>query len=253
MHRAQPDDGLIEVLFLDMRVLSLRKGWVDSSNPQNMQTIYLFGPKAAYLFFVRGLYHLFSDGQSEFATEDNLPLSTLEDWDKKLESCYQLFNYAWATADDGCVIECCDRPHDHQSSQWKIKRYTAKSMSPIPDDHAASVWDLYPFRVTEIDDLGKMFAVVCASLRLYTSDDLSARQQEIDWLLDRLHREKDIADNPDCARALQGQKRYNGHLRQQLLQCRVEIQQTLSHAKRDVNAMKREKQRLLRAIFSWRT
>ncbi|MEO1388667.1 MAG: hypothetical protein AAFV85_15065, partial [Cyanobacteria bacterium J06634_6] len=241
-----------EVLFLDMRMLSLRKGWVDSSNPQNMQTIYLFGPKSAYLFFIRGLYHLFSNEQKEFSSgTQEQPLTTLAAWDQKLKDCYQLFNYAWATADDGCTIE----QTGSERKQWKIKRYSSKRMSPIQDKHAASVWDLYPFRVTEIDDLGKIFAVVCASLRLYTStssDDTAAREREIAWLLERLHREHDIENNPDCAEALKGQKRYNGHLYQRLLNCQAEIQKTIRGAKADVKRMKKEKRRLLEVIFSWR-
>ncbi|MEM6598064.1 MAG: hypothetical protein AAF635_07835 [Cyanobacteria bacterium P01_C01_bin.69] len=251
----------VEVLFLDMEMLSLRKGWVDSTNPQSMQAIYLFGPQSAYLFFVRGLYHLFSNDQQEFSRDKNQPSpETLAQWDKKLKECYRLFNYAWATADDGCTIEKTKErtveKTDSECKQWKIMRYAPKSMSPIPDDHAASVWDLYPFRVAEIDDLGKVFAVACASLRLYTSEDRATRVQEIDWLLERLHREKDIADNPDCAEALKGQKRYNGHLYRRLLKCQAEIQKTIDGAdgaELDLSKMKKEKTRLLEKIFSWRS
>ncbi|MEO1350316.1 MAG: hypothetical protein AAFW84_16180 [Cyanobacteria bacterium J06635_15] len=240
----------IEVLYLDMQLLTLHTGWVDPDNPKSTQLIYLFGPRACYLFFIRGLCYLCSDEKAEFPkqgiTSENL--RGLNAWDEKLEHCYRLFNYAWAMADDGCTIEQVAS----EENQWKIKRFAHKGMGMIPDPHAASVWDLYPYRVTEIVDLGKVFAAACAALRLYTSEtplDRDIRQKEVKWLLEGLHREHDFQTSPALIKALHGQRRYNGHLEVYFEQCKQKIENIIDKAQPNLDTMLEVRHELLRGIF----
>ncbi|MEM0979545.1 MAG: hypothetical protein AAGH78_04640 [Cyanobacteria bacterium P01_H01_bin.58] len=258
-----------QVLYLDMGYLAVRRGEIDSDNPESTESIYLFGPQACYLFFIRGLYHLCSDDKKEF--DKSTPVGknskqelSLQEWDKKLEKCYRLFTYAWAIADDGCAIDQ-NPTHD---GHWHIMRYENKSNGEkndknegdrgIPDAHAASVWDLYPHRVTEIADLGKLFAAVCAVLRLYTAYNPQTHQQEhqkrhreIQGLLDRLPITEDFYLAPNLKKALHNQHRYNGHIATYLRQSAKKIMDMTSDVKGELlpSEIANEKDKLLTQIF----
>ena len=213
------DDEEIKVLSLDIKYLVVSKREIDPHD-KRADPIYLFGPQACYLFFIRGLYHLCSSDRDEFSkSEESLSPENLSEWDAKLEQCYRLFSYAWAMADDGCKIE----DSKDKGVEQKIKRdFTGKSYG-ITDPHVASVRDLYPLRITEIASLGRVFAAACAVLRLHTQGDQEGREtrlEEMRWLLENLHREDDIENDYLLKEALEGQKRYNGHLEERLRQFR---------------------------------
>ncbi len=208
------NDENTAVLSLDMTYLAVRRNNIDSDNPKSTQSIYLFGPNACYLFFIRGLYLLCSDMREEF--QENSTVLSSSDWEEKLEKCYYLFTYAWAISDDGCTIEQVTGSED----RWKIRRHVNKQDETFLEPHAESVWDLYPYRVTEIADLGKVFAAVCASLRLYTSNDKNARRGEIDWLLQWLHKKPGFEQDNQLRTVLKGQNKYNGHLSDFLRECK---------------------------------
>ncbi|MGB7439740.1 MAG: hypothetical protein WA919_01615 [Coleofasciculaceae cyanobacterium] len=198
-------------LYLDMAFLSVRKGRLYPDDHQNTEPIYLFGPKACYLFFIRGLCHLLLPMREEFGDEDKQPTS-LSGWDKKLEHAYHLFSYAWAIADNGCIR--IERVESGEVSQ-KIKRNFTKTVADISDSHITSVRGLYPCRITEIADLGRVFAAACAVLRLSTQSNHTKRQLEIKSLLEGLHGKND----PISQEARKGQRRYNGHLAECLQNC----------------------------------
>ncbi|MEM6866787.1 MAG: hypothetical protein AAF528_00185 [Cyanobacteria bacterium P01_C01_bin.121] len=236
--------GEIKVLYLDMQSLALPRGAIDPDNPDSSQTIYLFGPKACYLFFIRGLYHLCSDDKEEFKSQKVTPKNQQE-WDQKLEYCYRLFNYAWAIADDGCKIEQVAKGE----TKWQIKRYVDRNGRATSDPHVASVWDLYPYRMTEIADLGKVFAAVCAVLRLYTSSKRQDREQEIDCLLTRLHKQPAFRNDAVFKAALKGQKRYNRHFESYLSNCKKNIRDVQNEAQVDKNSMLETRHELVSKIF----
>lgn len=235
------------VLYLNMRYLTVKRGSVDPNNPHSTQSIYLFGPAACYLFFIRGLYHLCSDDKLEFSEQEE-KAETLEEWDTKFEECYRLFNYAWAIADDGCTV---DQVSQDENKLCKIERYSPKSYKHITDADAASVWDLYPLRVTEIADSGKIFAAACAALRCHTSHDYDARDAEIKELFDRLHNQLSFNNSNDFKKALAGQERYNGNLEHYLAKCRKAIQKCRKNAEIVESKVRNKRGNLLEKLFSY--
>ncbi|MEM8610667.1 MAG: hypothetical protein AAGF93_01520 [Cyanobacteria bacterium P01_H01_bin.105] len=224
------------ILYLDMSYMALLRRYVDPDNSDSAETIYLFGPKACYLFFIRGLYHLCSKDKNEFYNsndddDEKGPVTNIEEWDSKLQHCYNLFSYAWASADDGCDIrQIADDDNNHK---WVIERYLKDEDTSCedigegrvkpPNPHAESVWYLYPHRIAEIADLGKVFAATCAILRLYTSDNHQKLLEEIDWLLKRLPISGGCEFPDDLKKALSDQERYNGHLLSYLEECNKSI------------------------------
>lgn len=200
-----------EVLFLNMDYMALKRGLIDPNNLKSTQSIYLFGPKACYLFFIRGLYHLCSNSCTEFENDSinriNFRKLTPEMWDEKLAHSYRLFSYAWAIADDGCIL----KKSKEDENSWVVKRYGYEKNKLYEDSHAESVSGLFPLRLTEIADLGKIFAAVCAALRCHTSVK-EVREEEIRLLLKHLYGKPDVGVADAFRYALLDQKLYNNHL-----------------------------------------
>ncbi|AFY72049.1 hypothetical protein Pse7367_3826 (plasmid) [Thalassoporum mexicanum PCC 7367] len=238
-----------EFLYLDMRFLMLPRSTVDPDDPQSKQLIYMFGPTSCYLFLIRGLCHLCSNNQTEFGDQSPQLTETndldLNDWDKKLEECYRLFTYAWAIADDGGVIEQMAT----EEGKWRIRRYTEARNKATHDLHATSIRDLYPYRVTDIADLGKVFAAICATLRIYTQSNAQERHHEIAWLFNGLKGQESFQKDNSLGQALKGQRRYNGHLATYLDKCQAKIKEAAQNAQYNAASILEERDSLVSDIF----
>lgn len=100
----------IKALRIDLSYMHLKMKKTDIGIPSSMsdvshsthEAIYLFGPTACYLFFIRGVYHLCSQERYEFTQGE---ISSLDDWRAKLEQAYILFTHAWSMADDLCSLK----------------------------------------------------------------------------------------------------------------------------------------------------
>lgn len=250
-----------DVLYLDMKYLRLRRGKVDCNNPNSTQNIYLFGPKACYLFLIRGLYHLCSDDAEEFtcirvestATAKSHRKAYLpkEQWDKKLETCYHLFNYAWSIAGNGCSISPSKGKAEEKILTRDMHVHQQGIDNGIHDAHAKSVWSLYPHLVTEVADIGKVFAAACAALRIYSSEQTKIRIQEIDSLLNSLSCADEYEIASDLKLAMNGQVQLNSHLRYYLEMCTREIKKTVDTATKTPQGKVSEKRdKLLKTLFS---
>ncbi|MEM6254857.1 MAG: hypothetical protein AAF821_18225 [Cyanobacteria bacterium P01_D01_bin.156] len=174
----KPEKGVLD---LDMRYLSIKRGWVDSDNPNSSEIIYLFGPQSCHLFLIRGLYHLCSDAAEEFEED----VATPEQWDSKLEHCYRLFTYAYALAGNGCDVSIDENGIRHISRQ--LEKDDQGIENDLLDKHAMSVWNLFPLKIAEVTDIGCVMAAACAALRCYTSDDKKSRCTEVKALLGGLY------------------------------------------------------------------
>ena len=212
------------ILTLDMRYLAVKRGCVDANNPKSAEVIYLFGPETCHLFLIRGLYFLCSNQAEEFQpielskggkeiTSSELDLA---DWRYKFEHSYRILTYAWAIAGDGCGIEDVNSDDAQDKIDRRITRCNYEGPDFIPnerrDRHSESVWNLYPFRVSEIAELGKVFAAACAALRCYTDEDRTVRLAEMNDLLDSLPGGAHYQVNPQLIKSMKGQQRMNSSL-----------------------------------------
>ena len=216
--------GNQSVLTLDMRYLAVKRGCVDVDTPESTETIYLFGPETCHLFFIRGLYFLCSNQAKEFQpmelSKDGEELVSSEldlaDWRYKFEHSYRLLTYAWAIAGDGCGIEDVGSDETQDEIDRRITRCDYKGPDFVPserrDRHAESVWNLYPFRISEIAELGKVFAAACAALRCYTDEDRAERLAEMNDLLNSLPGGVNYQVNAQLIKSMKDQQRMNSHL-----------------------------------------
>ncbi len=255
----QQEDGT--VLYLDMRFLAVRKSNLHvKESRETDESIYLFGPKASYLLFTRGMYQLCSMEKEEFS--DGNDVKTVSDWDEKLKIAYRLFSYAWAMADAGGVLEIVEdnlalTQTGHSSPKLRIRRDFTRSQRNGYNRDVASVRDLYPNQISEMSDLGQVFAAVCLSLRLYTAP-ISEREmlnRDIDWLLQNLQ-DRDYCARQVVASQLHEQPRYNGHLAKQLDRCKAILQTTQQEGQhaispvRDSNFVSQRRDILVRKLFN---
>lgn len=239
--------GELYELYLDMSLLSVRTELLKPGiNKKLPNIIFMFGVNSSYLLFIRGLYLLctnfrYSSPEDEFRSErkDN----SVKDLEKKFERAYQLLELAWATADDGGILESSEK------NQYRFKRdfkVPAASESRIGEDgeidsdshYAASVRDLYPYRVPEIADFAKIFAAACTLLRLYTildqdnKDNIRKRhEKDIYKLLNSLHRKKHCDYLKDKGDPFSSQDLYNGCFREIFKACKNILFRKLKTAK----------------------
>lgn len=232
------------VLYLDMSLLSVRREWCGANDIEKPSSrIYLFGTHACYLLFARGLFHLCSNQFTEGDNEFEFEVEQSDDpqlWDRKFHIASRLLNLSWAIADDGAQV--------HQSGedgQYDIRRNFMSSDSPeidatSADPDVASVRDLYPHRVTEIADLGRIFAAASLTLRFYTAPAETHRQLDdrISWILGDLQSLRHCS-RPITRQTLRHQERYNGHITAYLERCR-EIVIAECHKAKELYVRKRE-------------
>ncbi|HEY9762001.1 MAG TPA: hypothetical protein V6D07_05720 [Trichocoleus sp.] len=215
----QPNPKNPEFLVLDMSLLAVSPGELPKISPNHpTQSIYLFGVNACYLFFARGMYLLCSDVSCELESLEN-PTQPIA-WAPKLQQAMRLLNMAWGTAEEGGRIE-----KDEENK--KRKRYITRHFHHDGTDEeyippeVASVRDLYPRRVTEIADLGKVFAAACMVLQLplASADDQANLYEDMSRLLSTLHRAHNL--NSTERALLMRQPQYNGHIHSYLSQAKA--------------------------------
>ncbi len=192
------------ILYIDMSLL-----WIQELNGQELdysEKIYLFGTKACTILFSLGSYELCSPlGQSIY------PDNEKDDWQTKILRAYRLFSYAWAIAEDGgkTVIE------DGEPKKYGIERpdFRERHLRDPHEYHSPevdSVRDLYPHRITEIADLGRVYATACNLILMYIStqdNEQEERRDDIRNLQNKFHCISRML--PELA---EHQPRFNGHL-----------------------------------------
>lgn len=172
------------------------------------KSIYLFGVNTCHLFLARGLYLLCSDTTEEF--RKNEPEGPVQ-WDRKLVMARRLFDLAWATAEDGCSIA---RGESRQQKKITRSFKVNNSDNTYTSGEIDSVRDLYPRRVNELADIGKLFSAACMTLQMHRLpvDKRRAITEDIDKLFAMFHSKYRLENNRLLKALLLRQKRYNAHL-----------------------------------------
>lgn len=189
----RPKEG--DILNIDMSLLSL---------PES--NIYLFGVNACYLLFARGMQTLCNDQPEDSGNEQDWEkLQTISGWEQKIFRAYRLFIFAWATADDGGKTQ-----RDNIIARDFV--YPDSEDQHLPPE-VKSVRDLYPYRISEIVDMSRIYAAACNLILLSLVVKESIREsltEEIIYLIDSLH--GDIHKSIHEEDVLKEQNRVNGHL-----------------------------------------
>ncbi|MGG6297169.1 hypothetical protein ACQ4M4_22480 [Leptolyngbya sp. AN02str] len=239
-----------DMLVLDMDLLGVSPGDLPKMSPHHpAQTIYLFGANACYLFFARGMYLLCSQTTAEFEKADR-PSHPIH-WETKLTQAMRLLNMAWAIAEEGGEI------HRSTDGAERILRIT-RSLRPQQQSHeytsqdVESVRDLYPRRVTEIADLGKVFAAACLVLRLYSTapSNRETLATQATQLLQALHSGNRLT--PLMRALIARQHRYNGHLSAYLSQAHqiLTAEMAIARYSTGVDDVQPQRDRLLKQLFA---
>jgi hypothetical protein len=192
------------ILYIDTSLL-----WIQELNGNELEyseKIYLFGTNACTILFSLGIYELCSNlGQSIYSN------SQADSWQDKIWRAYRLFSYAWAIAEDGgkTIIE------DETQKKYRIERSDFRESSERDENEyhspeVDSLRDLYPHRITEIVDLGRVYAIACNLILMYLSNgknEQEERYKDIEKLMKKFH---------DISRMLpkltEDQPSFNGHL-----------------------------------------
>ncbi|MBE9063927.1 hypothetical protein [cf. Phormidesmis sp. LEGE 11477] len=236
---------------LDISLLGMDPALLPKLTPERpTDNIYLFGTNACYLFFARGMYLLCSDRITEFELDK---AQQPADWDEKLTTAIRLLNMAWAIAEDGCRFENVKKKVNGKTESYRrITRSFSDSDDPAQytSQEITSVRDLYPRRITEIADLGKIFSAACMVLRLHlvSEEARSPIQTDIEKLLDMLHGEYRFRQQKTLKALLRRQTRYNGHLQDYLASASSIL---LAHADQasEPNSIQTHRDRLMSALF----
>ncbi|OKH44168.1 hypothetical protein NIES2101_29060 [Calothrix sp. HK-06] len=145
------------------------------------KSVYLFGTHSSILLFAMGMLRLCDDEKKE--SEKLI----------QIKEAIRMFTYCSAIAEDGNKGK-----KDNNNEKLYLERIFNKGDSLIRG--------LYPHRLTQFADLGKIWAATCKSILLLYNSTFD--WQDIDELLENLptSSSKSVLDD-NC-----GQKRYNGHL-----------------------------------------
>jgi hypothetical protein len=257
--RGKTYDDLIKndgnFLVFNMDLLAIQPGDISKVSPNHpTQPIYLFGTNSCYLFFARGMYVLCSDDAQEFGSLEDLNQEI--NWDEKLKQATRLLNMAWAIAEDGGQIQ---NIKENGNSIRQLRRNFADHSSMYEDAEYStqeinSVRDLYPRRITEISDLGKIFSAACMVLRLYlaTSNHQAELTRDITNILKPLYSSYHFKYNSTQQALLTRQKRYNGHLEQYLETAKAILEEHMQQAKMASHTVELKQRRddLLKALFA---
>ncbi|MDJ0799120.1 MAG: hypothetical protein QNJ51_20255 [Calothrix sp. MO_167.B12] len=171
----------------DKNVINLDFSILKQPHPDaNNKSIYLFGTHSSILLFAMGMLELCEDIEDENELES------------KIKKAIRMFTYCSAIAEDGI---------DEYGSETQVnKDNETLCLDRIFHNGDSVVRGLYPHRLTQFADLGKIWVATCKSI-LYLSNSISD-WPDIDRLLDTLPNgsTKQILGNTG------GQKRYNGHI-----------------------------------------
>jgi hypothetical protein len=226
---------------------------IDNTNDYNQQ-VYLFGTKACILLFSIGVYEFCSAlSESIFLKASGFnEYSARVKWCNKIFRAYRVFSYAFAIAEDGGRItgrtdpDGCERFEVERPDFQSNRHHSTDYHSPDVD----SIRDLYPHRVTEIVDLGKIYAAACDLLLCSLTDDPRGRrefQSDAARLFSKLG---DISRSyPEL---VEGQSRFNGHLREYLEKTRRWIVAELETAPiiSDPDAIRDRRDEIARNLFN---
>ena len=172
---------------LDKNVLSFDVSILKSIKKDNEKSIYLFGTSSTMIIFSMGMLELCEE------QEDNDELK------QAIEKAIRIFTYSSVMADDGSEYN-----RDLSSNE---ELYIDRIFQNREDDHGDHLLrGLYPHRITQFADFGKVFVATCKAIMIL-SQNSSYSWEEINMILSELHKLSSWKSEN-----VLGQRRYNGHL-----------------------------------------
>jgi len=148
---------------------------------EDNKSVYLFGTHSSILLFAMGMLELCDD-----ETEESQKVI-------QIQKAIKIFRYCSAIAEDGIKTK-----KENDDEKLYLER--------IFDSGNSLVRGLYPHRLTQFADLGKIWAATCKLILLLYNSTFD--WQHIDKLLGNLP----TSSNKSVLEDKYGQKRYNGHL-----------------------------------------
>ncbi|RCJ14937.1 hypothetical protein A6S26_09790 [Nostoc sp. ATCC 43529] len=184
------------------------------------QSIYLFGTHSSIILFAMGILELCDDENKESELQT------------RLNKAFKMFTYCSAIAEEGNKEK--KYPDD---DKFYLERIFNK------DKGDELVRGLYPHRLTQFADLGKIWAATCKVI-------LCVYQQNSDWgVVDKLL--ENLPTNNSIIPGLQnvcGQRRYNGHLESHCVRL-VNYVEELKYKKFNTNNLIDIRNKIVRDIF----
>jgi hypothetical protein len=176
-------------LTLDMSCLS-----VDCGNTDDKKTL-LFGTQASMLIFSMAMLKLckYNEDNSSSISED------------RIQAAKKMFGYSWSFASDGLGDQQSNCNYDRL---FQLDEAIPNSLKM--DLESQYLRGLYPHRLTQFADFGKIYFIACELILLsQPSSDQIERWNYIAILLTNLQ-----GDESESERIEGDQKRYNGHLQE---------------------------------------
>ncbi len=179
-----------------------------SSNSSGDKKIYLFGTQASLLLFVMGILKLCRNYDSDRDIKD------------AIEESNELFTYSWSIAEEGFKKKAAvDTKFERQFYIRELSTEQGKKISPLIPEF--SICGLYPHRLSQFADFGKIFSIACALINLaiveHSNTVTAAREKTIkenkeliEYLINRLTEHNCYFNSEETHKE---QERYNGHLR----------------------------------------
>jgi len=192
-------------------VLSIDMSILKQPSKISSETIYLFGTHSTIL--------LFAIGMRELCVDQGLP----EQIKSRIEKALRIFTYCWAIAKDGSTSNS-----ENNNCEFYLDRNFEKNIYDQTGD--SLIMGLYPHRLTDFADLGKIFAAVCKSILIINQANYSSRTSdnstpnsitwdEVETLINSLHDR--CKQSSLKSKEMLEQSRYNGHLDSQFKRAKL--------------------------------
>ena len=194
----------------------------------NSSIYYLFGMQSSILLFAQGMLTLCERYESDEELSEAIEKTVM-----------RLFTYCCAIASDGTV-------RNENPATWPTNTAPGSIVldRAFPDESAAEdlqsrdrlLQGLYPHRLTQFTDLGKIFIVVCELILLFSISasvakskkrEATAKISKIRRLIKEL-KENDQLPVENGKKEACGQKRYNAHLAEHYVQFESYVEKFLA-------------------------
>jgi hypothetical protein len=210
---SRKDIGLMEEL-LKINMSVFRQDYSTySSKSSGYKKIYLFGTQSCLLLFAMGILKLCKNYDSDRELKD------------AIEESKELFTYSWSIAEEGFKKKASaangivDTKFERQFDIREASTAEGRKISSLIPEF--SVCGLYPHRLTQFADFGKIFSIACALINLAIvqhPDTIAAvgektiqeNKELINYLKDRLTENNCYFNSEETHKE---HERYNGHLR----------------------------------------
>lgn len=184
--------------------------------------------RSTYLFGMQSCILLFAKGMLVLCDKNNLDEELVEAIRTKA---LRMFNYCQAIAADGTErIENNDKPEGVNSDSIVMNRVIPETTADDSPSQDKLLQCLYPHRMTQFADLGKIFVIVC-KLILLIEKHASAKSSRPNSKELKQSTQRTISEMREAIKSLRrndnfpfpiaeacGQKRYNGHLAEHYVQ-----------------------------------